>query len=54
MTNSDRAFVELKAMERTRKIVLLSYDHQIMASEENFFGRPGRRWLKSSNRSIRN
>ena len=35
MTNSDRAFVELKAMERTRKIVLLSYDHQIKAAEEN-------------------
>jgi len=35
MTNSDRAFVELKAMERTRKIVLLSLDLQIKMAEEN-------------------
>jgi len=35
MTNSDRAFVELKTVERTRKVVLLSHDLQIKMAEEN-------------------
>ena len=35
MTNSDRAFVELKTVERTRKVMLLSLDLQIKAAEEN-------------------